>query len=226
MTPALPVDWRESGARTEVVLWPTSVSGDLPAARSPCPQLEPAPARPGQARPGQARPGAVSVQLHPAQADEHCTWRRGLDEAPARLVDDHAAGDRPVGQDVDAPQQFQPPRAERHAPQCAQGQHAVAAAEVDVGFVGCSLTAAEVDKREGWFEVWLIPETLRMPTFAAKREGNALNVEIERQTQVFVDTVRDSIDERLGPLVPALERLLREQGVALNDVARPVPLPR
>jgi riboflavin synthase len=95
-----------------------------------------------------------------------------------------------------------------------------------IAVAGCSLTAAEVDKRECWFEVWLIPETLRMTTFAAKREGDSLNVEIERQTQVFVDTVRDAIDERLGPLVPALERLLREQGVALDDVARPAPLPR
>jgi riboflavin synthase len=89
---------------------------------------------------------------------------------------------------------------------------------------GCSLTAAEVDKREGWFEVWLIPETLRMTTFADKREGDALNIEIERQTQVFVDTVRDAIDERLGPLVPALERLLREQGLALDDLTRPASL--
>jgi riboflavin synthase len=91
---------------------------------------------------------------------------------------------------------------------------------------GCSLTAAEVDKREGWFEVWLIPETLRITTFADQREGDPVNVEIERQTQVFVDTVRDAIDERLGPLVPALERLLREQGLVLDDVARPAPLPR
>lgn len=90
---------------------------------------------------------------------------------------------------------------------------------------GCSLTAAEVDKREGWFEVWLIPETLRMTTFADKREGDALNVEIERQTQVFVDTVRDAIDERLGPLAPALERLLLQQGLALDDLTRPATLP-
>jgi riboflavin synthase len=91
---------------------------------------------------------------------------------------------------------------------------------------GCSLTAAEVDRREGWFEVWLIPETLRMTTFAAKREGDRLNIEIERQTQVFVDTVREAIDERLGPLVPALEQLLRERGLGtLEDLARPAALP-
>ncbi|MBL8287580.1 MAG: riboflavin synthase subunit alpha, partial [Rubrivivax sp.] len=39
---------------------------------------------------------------------------------------------------------------------------------------GCSLTAAEVNRAEGWFEVWLIPETLRQTTFAAKREGDAV----------------------------------------------------
>lgn len=90
---------------------------------------------------------------------------------------------------------------------------------------GCSLTAAEVDRREGWFEVWLIPETLRMTTFAGKREGDAVNIEIERQTQVFVDTVREAIDERLGPLVPALEQWLRERGLGtLDDLTRPAAL--
>ncbi len=91
---------------------------------------------------------------------------------------------------------------------------------------GCSLTAAEVNRTEAWFEVWLIPETLRTTTFASKREGDGVNIEIERQTQVFVDTVREAIDERLGPLVPALERLLAERGQTLDDVARPARLPR
>ncbi len=90
---------------------------------------------------------------------------------------------------------------------------------------GCSLTAAEVDRRDGWFEVWLIPETLRTTTFADKHEGDALNIEIERQTQVFVDTVREAIDERLGALAPLLERWLREHGASLDDVARPAALP-
>ncbi|MBL8325223.1 MAG: riboflavin synthase subunit alpha [Rubrivivax sp.] len=91
---------------------------------------------------------------------------------------------------------------------------------------GCSLTAAEVHRAEGWFEVWLIPETLRLTTFGAKREGDAVNIEIERQTQVFVDTVREAVDERLGPLVPLVEQWLRERGQSLDDVARPAVLPR
>jgi riboflavin synthase len=86
---------------------------------------------------------------------------------------------------------------------------------------GCSLTVAEAHKQadgSGWFEVWLIPETLRVTTFANKGEGAALNIEIERQTQVVVDTVRDVVEQRLdtllGPLKPALERLLAEAAVS------------
>ena len=89
---------------------------------------------------------------------------------------------------------------------------------------GASLTVAEADRKAGWFEVWLIPETLRMTTFGEKDVGAELNIEIERSTQVFVDTVRDAIDERLGPLLPALEALLASQGRSVDDLAQPVKL--
>lgn len=81
---------------------------------------------------------------------------------------------------------------------------------------GASLTVAEAERRPGgagWFEVWLIPETLRMTSFADKRVGDAVNIEIERSTQVMVDTVRDAVAERLGPLLPALEAFARERGL-------------
>lgn len=94
---------------------------------------------------------------------------------------------------------------------------------------GASLTVAEAQRQpdgSGWFEVWLIPETLRMTTFGEKAAGAAVHIEIERQTQVFVDTVRAAIDERLGPLLPALERLLQQQGGSLDELARPAALPR
>ncbi len=89
---------------------------------------------------------------------------------------------------------------------------------------GASLTVAEAQRERdgsGWFEVWLIPETLRMTTFGDKAEGAALNIEIERSTQVFVDTVRDAIDQRLGPLLPLLEGLLQQQGKSLDELAAP-----
>ena len=81
---------------------------------------------------------------------------------------------------------------------------------------GASLTVSDASKAEGWFEVWLIPETLRMTTFGEKGPGDALNIEIERSTQVMVDTVRDAVDERLGALLPALTVLLRERGVDVD----------
>ena len=94
---------------------------------------------------------------------------------------------------------------------------------------GASLTVAEAQRHtdgSGWFEVWLIPETLRLTTFGDKPAGAHVHIEIERQTQVFVDTVRAAIDERLGLLLPALEKLLQQQGIGLDELARPAALPR
>lgn len=79
---------------------------------------------------------------------------------------------------------------------------------------GASLTVAEAHREadgSGWFEVWLIPETLRMTTLGDKRVGDAFNIEIERQTQVIVDTVREAVQERLGPYLDLLDALARER---------------
>ena len=85
---------------------------------------------------------------------------------------------------------------------------------------GASLTVAEVNRAEGWFEVWLIPETRRATVFERKRAGDALNIEIERSTQVVVDTVREAVEESLGALRPAIEALLAERGLSLDDFVR------
>jgi riboflavin synthase len=93
-----------------------------------------------------------------------------------------------------------------------------------VGVDGCSLTVAQAHRQPdgaGWFEVWLIPETLRMTTLGAKGLGDAVNIEIERSTQVMVDTVRDVLDQRLGPLLPLLEALAAERGIDLGGLNRP-----
>jgi riboflavin synthase len=92
-----------------------------------------------------------------------------------------------------------------------------------VAINGASLTIAEADRRERWFEIWLIPETLRMTTFGDKREGDVLNIEIERSTQVLVDTVRDALEERLGPLLPALEAVLAQQGGSMAELGGSLP---
>ena len=67
----------------------------------------------------------------------------------------------------------------------------------------------------------MIPETRRATVFEDKKVGDALNIEIERSTQVLVDTVREAVHESLGALQPVLEAILREKGLSLDDFLRP-----
>lgn len=90
---------------------------------------------------------------------------------------------------------------------------------------GASLTIAECNRSEGWFEVWLIPETRRSTVLDDRQAGDRLNIEIERGTQVVVDTVRDAIADSLGKLRPLLESLLREKGLELEDIVEIPPRP-
>jgi riboflavin synthase len=60
------------------------------------------------------------------------------------------------------------------------------------GFIalqGASLTVNGWDEEALTFRVNLIPETIRLTTFGNKRVGDLVNVEIDRQTQVIVDTI-------------------------------------
>lgn len=78
------------------------------------------------------------------------------------------------------------------------------------GFIalnGCSLTVSELDQGTASFRVWLIPETLHRTTFGEKKVGDRINMEVERQTQVIVDTVRRFLQEQLSDR-QQLERLL------------------
>ena len=65
---------------------------------------------------------------------------------------------------------------------------------------GASLTIASVDRQQNCFEVWLIPETLRMTTFGDKVAGSPIHVEVDRTTQVIVETVQRMIGEHLSQL--------------------------
>ena len=91
---------------------------------------------------------------------------------------------------------------------------------------GASLTVSEVNRTEGWFEVWPIPETRRATVFEGKQAGDRLNIEIERSTQVMVDTVREAVQESLGALQPVLEAILQDKGLSLDDFMRPPTLPQ
>lgn len=71
------------------------------------------------------------------------------------------------------------------------------------GFValnGCSLTACDLDKKKRTFRVFLIPETLRLTTFDQARVGDRVNFEIDRQTQVIVDTIQAALENAVGEL--------------------------
>ena len=54
---------------------------------------------------------------------------------------------------------------------------------------GASLTLGDIDKTLGRFSVHLIPETLKKTTFPLKKVGDLINIEIDTQTQIIVDTV-------------------------------------
>ncbi len=73
---------------------------------------------------------------------------------------------------------------------------------------GASLTVSDVSREESWFEIWLIPETLRVTNFCIKKAGHYVNVEVERSTQVLVDTVRSTIEENFNRLLPTLSNTL------------------
>ena len=66
-----------------------------------------------------------------------------------------------------------------------------------IGLNGTSLTVTDVDRRVGTFKVWFIPETLRVTTFGESREGDRVNLEVERNTQVIVDTVTEFLADQL-----------------------------
>ena len=56
---------------------------------------------------------------------------------------------------------------------------------------GVSLTVGDVDKSNKTFNVYLIPETLRLTNLGSKTVGDKINLEIETQTRNMVDTISE-----------------------------------
>lgn len=68
----------------------------------------------------------------------------------------------------------------------------------DKGFLaihGASLTVSNLDRHSGHFQVFLIPETLRRTNLGALQAGDEVNFEIDRRTQVIVDTTRACLEQ-------------------------------
>ncbi len=74
-----------------------------------------------------------------------------------------------------------------------------------VGLNGCSLTVASYQPEKALFTVCLIPETLRVTTFAEKSAGDRVNLELDRQTQAIVDSVQRYLDDNRQQLRQWLE---------------------
>lgn len=63
-----------------------------------------------------------------------------------------------------------------------------------IGLNGCSLTIAQV--KDDRFCVYLIPETLNITTYKEVEVGTSINLEIDTQTQVIVDTVERMLKQK------------------------------
>jgi len=61
---------------------------------------------------------------------------------------------------------------------------------------GASLTVAALDRSTHTFAINLIPETLERTNFSLLSVGDPVNIEVESQTQVIVDTVERVMAER------------------------------
>jgi riboflavin synthase len=76
-----------------------------------------------------------------------------------------------------------------------------------IGIHGCSLTVADLSHADGTFRVHLIPETLRLTNLDTLVPGARVNVEIDRRTQVVVDTVRAYLSEHGADLLSSLQSM-------------------
>lgn len=65
-----------------------------------------------------------------------------------------------------------------------------------IGLDGASLTVVDADAKAGTFKIHFIPETLQLTRFGTKHVGDFVNVEIDPQTQVIVETVERVLSEK------------------------------
>ncbi|MEY3220845.1 MAG: hypothetical protein RIT27_2202 [Pseudomonadota bacterium] len=63
-----------------------------------------------------------------------------------------------------------------------------------IGLNGASLTLGNVEQNR--FKVYLIPETLRLTTFGQIKVDDWVNVEIDTQTQIIVETLENILEQR------------------------------
>ena len=65
-----------------------------------------------------------------------------------------------------------------------------------LGVNGASLTIAALERSTGQFAINLIPETLARTNFSLLQEGDLVNIEVDAQTRVIVETLERIMAER------------------------------
>ena len=83
-----------------------------------------------------------------------------------------------------------------------------------IGINGASLTVAEVDKTAQELTCWIIPETLTRTNMSQLQVGSLVNIEIDRNTQIIVDTLSRVAHEHFGKLSHSIENIMRDMGTA------------
>ena len=66
--------------------------------------------------------------------------------------------------------------------------------KVYIAIDGISLTVGKVDS--GLFDLHIIPETMRLTTLESKNVGDVVNIEIDSNTQLIVETIERLLAER------------------------------
>lgn len=77
---------------------------------------------------------------------------------------------------------------------------------------GASLTVASLDKDAGMFSVWIIPETASVTNIGGLQQGDVVNIEFDRKTQVVVDSIAHAVTHYLAEASP------RDMGQLLRDL--------
>ncbi|MFI0348298.1 MAG: riboflavin synthase subunit alpha [Chthoniobacterales bacterium] len=59
-----------------------------------------------------------------------------------------------------------------------------------IGLDGSSLTVGRIDIQKCTFEVYLIPETLRLTSFSKKGPGDKVNIEVDAKAVIITETIK------------------------------------
>lgn len=98
--------------------------------------------------------------------------------------------------------------------QCSEACFAFIQPKGYIAVDGSSLTIGLTNKKQPSFEVYLIPETLRLTNFSNKKVGDKVNIEPDMKTKVLIETIQDyfsHIETRLTLIEKELKNILAKE---------------